>query len=92
MRRFDDWVTDRGIHRRGVERFLEDRRHIGKHFLGRFVVWKSSGSTGEPGIFVQDRAALATYDALLAVQLQSSRLAGSYAWGPVPDAPSGKLR
>lgn len=81
MRRFDDWVTDRSVHRRGVERFLEDRRHIGEPFLGRFVVWKSSGSTGEPGIFVQDRAALATYDALLAVQLQSSRLAGSYAWG-----------
>ena len=81
MERFDDWVTDRSVTRRGVEAFLADRTHIGEQYLGRFVVWKSSGSTGEPGIFVQDREALATYDALLAVQLQSPPLAGRYAWG-----------
>ena len=81
MERFDDWVTDRGVTRRGVEAFLADRARIGERYLGRFVVWKSSGSTGEPGIFVQDAAALATYDALLAVQLQSPALAGRYAWG-----------
>ena len=67
--------------RRGVEVFLADRTHIGERFRDRFVVWKSSGSTGEPGIFVQDSAALAVYDALLAVQLQSAPLAARYAWG-----------
>jgi phenylacetate-coenzyme A ligase PaaK-like adenylate-forming protein len=81
MARFDDWTTDRRIDRRGVEAFLRDRSHIGDEYLGRFVVWKSSGSTGEPGIFVQDAAALTVYDALLAVQLQSAPLAGRYAWG-----------
>ena len=81
MRRFDDWVTDRRIDRAGVEAFLADRTNIGDLYLDRFVVWKSSGSTGEPGIFVQDAAALAVYDALLAVQLNSSHLAGRYAWG-----------
>ena len=81
MARFDDWVTDRSVDRRGVEVFLADRTHIGERFRDRFVVWKSSGSTGEPGIFVQDPAALAVYDALLAVQLQSAPLAARYAWG-----------
>lgn len=81
MTRFDDWTTDPRIDLRGIEGFLRDRNHIGEQFMGRFVVWKSSGSTGEPGIFVQDRVALSTYDALLAVQLQSAQLAGSYAWG-----------
>ena len=81
MARFDDWVTDRTVDRRGVEAFLRDRTHIGDEYLGRFLVWKSSGSTGEPGIFVQDAAALCVYDALLAVQLQSALLAGRYAWG-----------
>ena len=46
-------------------------------------MWKSSGSTGEPGIFVQDESALATYDALIAAQLSGARLAGPYAWGLV---------
>jgi len=45
------------------------------------VIWKSSGSTGEPGIFVQDATALSTYDALLHAQLQSAALAGRYAVG-----------
>jgi phenylacetate-CoA ligase len=81
MARFDDWITDPDITRRGVEAFLEDRTHIGEQYLGRYVVWKSSGTTGEPGIFVQDASALSTYDALLAVQLQSARLAARYALG-----------
>ena len=59
MARFDDWVTDRSIDRAGVEAFLADRTHVGERFLDRFVVWRSSGSTGEPGIFVQDANALA---------------------------------
>src|SRR6266571_2733383 len=80
MAHFDDWLTDPRVDRAGIEAFLADRTHIGERYLDRYVVWKSSGSTGEPGIFVQDESALATYDALIAVQL-SGRLAGPYAWG-----------
>jgi putative adenylate-forming enzyme len=81
MARFDDWVTDRRVDRRGVEAFIADRSHIGDRYLGRYVVWKSSGSTGEPGIYVQDDGALAVYDAMLALQLQAPHLAGRYAYG-----------
>ena len=81
MAHFDDWVTDRRLHRRGVEAFLADRSHIGECHLDRYVIWKSSGSTGEPGIFVQDAEALAVYDALIGVQLQAPALAGRYALG-----------
>jgi putative adenylate-forming enzyme len=80
MANFDDWATERQIDRRGVERFLADRSHIGDDYLGRFVVWKSSGSTGEPGIYVQDRDAVSTYDALLIVQLQSLQVVARYVW------------
>ena len=75
MARFDDWVTDRSIRRDDVDRFLSDRRQVGERFLGRYVVWKSSGTTGEPGIYVQDPLALDVYDALIAVQMGSGRLA-----------------
>ncbi|MBS0327946.1 MAG: phenylacetate--CoA ligase family protein [Proteobacteria bacterium] len=78
MDRFDDWVTDRQLRRSGVEAFLADRANIGEFYLGRYAIWKSSGSSGEPGIFVQDRGALATYDALLSAQLTSAAIAGRY--------------
>ncbi|MBK9609226.1 MAG: phenylacetate--CoA ligase family protein [Betaproteobacteria bacterium] len=81
MARFDDWVTDQAIRRRGVDAFLADRTHIGERYLGRYIVWKSSGSTGEPGIYLQDDAALAVYDALVAVQLAAPDLAAGCAAG-----------
>ena len=81
MARFDEWATDRSVTKRAVEAFLADRSHIGQLFLGKYLIWKSSGSTGELGIFVQDRGALAVYDALLAVEMQSPRVASRYAWG-----------
>jgi len=83
MANFDGWSTDRDVTRDRVDAFLADRTHIGARFLDRYVVWKSSGSTGEPGIFVQDEFALSTYDALVAVQLAQARLAGRYAHGVI---------
>jgi putative adenylate-forming enzyme len=76
MARFDDWVADPAIHRRDVDAFLADRTQIGERYLGRYIVWKSSGSTGEPGIYIQDDDALSVYDALVAVQLAGNHLAG----------------
>ena len=76
MARFDDWVTDTAIRRTNIDAFLADRTHIGDRYLGRYVVWRSSGSTGEPAIFVQDDDALAVYDALIAVQLADANLVG----------------
>ncbi len=81
MASFDDWVTDPDVDRAGVAAFLADPAGIGESYRGRYVIWKSSGTTGEPGIYVQDEEALATYDALIAVQLQAVQVAGRYAWG-----------
>ncbi|MES2090994.1 MAG: AMP-binding protein [Pseudomonadota bacterium] len=68
MSQFDDWVTDPALHLDALRRFTADRSRIAEPFLGRYVVWESSGSSGEPGIFVQDAAAMAVYDALEAVR------------------------
>ena len=73
MSRFDDWVTDRAIRLADVQQFVADRTRIGEGFLGRYAVWESSGSTGEPGLFLHDAAALAVYDALEAVRRHSPR-------------------
>jgi phenylacetate-coenzyme A ligase PaaK-like adenylate-forming protein len=69
MARFDDWVTDRAITRSSVERFVGNAANVGHAYLGRYAVWKSSGTTGEPGLFVHDAGALASYDALDSLRL-----------------------
>jgi phenylacetate-CoA ligase len=64
MAHFDDWVTDREVTRQGVEMFLEDKTRIGYPFLNRYLLYTSSGSTGERAIFVQDKNALIRYRTL----------------------------
>ena len=68
MARFDEWVADPRLRLPALRRFTADRRRIGQSFDERYVVWESSGSSGEPGIFVQDAQAMAVYDALEALR------------------------
>jgi phenylacetate-coenzyme A ligase PaaK-like adenylate-forming protein len=68
MQRFDEWVTDPALRIDALRRFIADHERIGDDHLGRYQVWESSGSTGEPGVFVQDAQALAVYDALEALR------------------------
>ena len=72
MADFEGWCTDPRIRRAAVERFLADRTRIGATFLGGYHVWKSSGTSGTPGIFLQDRHSMAVYDALVAAQCDES--------------------
>jgi phenylacetate-CoA ligase len=76
MASFGTWCTDRAVTRDAVDRFVAQRAQIGEFFLGRYLVWTSSGSTGEPGIYVQDRGALAAYDALVSLHLAGTVFAG----------------
>ncbi|MBL0726630.1 phenylacetate--CoA ligase family protein [Piscinibacter sp. HJYY11] len=64
MARFDEWVTDPALHLDAVRRFMRDSDRIGTPGPGGYMVWQSSGSSGEAGVFVQDDAAMAVYDAL----------------------------
>lgn len=64
MRRFDDWVCDPALRLPGLLAFTADPERIAQPYLGRYQVWESSGTSGEPAVFVQDAAAMAVYDAL----------------------------
>ena len=68
MDRFDDGVTDPCLTLAGVRAFVADPARIGTPCLGHYTVWESSGSGGEPGLYVQDAAAMAVYDALEALR------------------------
>lgn len=64
MAHFDDWATDRAVTRVATELFLADKTRVGHHFLNRYLLYTSSGSTGEQAIFVQDKNALIHYRTL----------------------------
>lgn len=73
MQHFDQWVTDPAIGWQGVQRWLTDRQAIGLPYLGRYLVWASSGSSHEPGVFIQDAQSMAVYDALEALRCNRPR-------------------
>lgn len=70
MAGFDDWATDRRITLEGARAFLARDDNIADAWLGRYMVWTSSGTSGEPGLFVQDAASLGAYDAIDALRLR----------------------
>ena len=82
MERFDEWVTDPKLGLDALRRFTVDPRRIGQPFLGRYAVWESSGSSGEPAMFVQDARSLAVYDALEAFRRPPLRPMLQHWWDP----------
>ncbi|WP_296490245.1 AMP-binding protein [Rhodoferax sp.] len=64
MDRFDDWVTDPHLKLHELQAFAADPERIGEPFLGEYLVWESSGTSHQPGIFVQNAQTMAVYDAL----------------------------
>jgi putative adenylate-forming enzyme len=68
MDNFDAWITDPQIRLDGVQVFIDDVANVGQLYLDQFAIWTSSGTTGEPGIFIQDKSALNVYSALALIR------------------------
>jgi putative adenylate-forming enzyme len=80
MRHFNEWVCDRQVRRKELDAFIADPSRMAQPYLGRYTVWESSGTSGEPGIFLQDAASMAVYDSL-----ESLRHGGASPWAwPMP--------
>ena len=71
MAHFDDWVTDPTLTLAGLQAFTADSGRIGQPYLGKYLVWESSGTSHQPGIFVQSAQAMAVYDALESLRRSS---------------------
>lgn len=68
MADFGGWVTDPALKLDALRAFTADPTRIGQPWLGRYMVWESSGTSGQPGVFVQDAQAMAVNDALEALR------------------------
>lgn len=64
MERFDEWVCDPDLKLDQLRAFTAERGNIGEPYLGRYLLWESSGTSGTAGVFVQDARCMALYDAL----------------------------
>ena len=73
MARFDDWVTDPQLKLTELRAFTADPERIGVAYLDKYLIWESSGTGCQPGIFVQDARTMAVYDALEALRRSTPR-------------------
>ncbi len=73
MGSFDEWVTDPRLKLDALRAFAADPTRLAEAYLGRYMVWVSSGTSGQPGVFVQNTQAMAVYDALEALRRDAPR-------------------
>src|ERR1051326_3650002 len=80
MLRFDDWVTDSDVRRSDLERWIGDLSHLGRDYLGKYLVCTISGSSGTPAILVLDHRELAVMNGLGYARAQSNLLSRRILW------------
>lgn len=73
MANFDDWLTDRSVSKRDVERFMENPDNIGRKLNGRYLVNTTSGSTGRPAIVLYDKTTMNIVSALAVLRAVAKR-------------------
>ncbi len=54
MAHFDDWLTDRRVKLADINGFMEDPDNIGRKLRGKYLVFTTSGSTGNPLVMLCD--------------------------------------
>ncbi len=80
MAHFDEWVTDPAVTRTGVEAFVADPARVGDLYLGRYLIWTTSGTTGVPALLVQDRRSLRVLDLLRYIRMDPVTLTPHVLW------------
>lgn len=58
MARWDDWITDRSVSFADVSRFMENNDNIGRKLNGKYWVFTTSGSTGDPLVMLCDNTVM----------------------------------
>ena len=57
MENWNDWVCDREITLEEVEKFMEDKDNLGRKLKNKYLVFTTSGSTGNPLVSIYDKTA-----------------------------------
>lgn len=54
MAHWNDWITDRSVDLTEIQRFMEDLDNIGRKWNGKYLIYTTSGSTGNPLVSLCD--------------------------------------
>ena len=54
MEHWNDWITDRNLTLSEVEKFMEDPNNIGRKIKNKYMIFTTSGSTGNPLVSIYD--------------------------------------
>ena len=57
MQNFDRWITDPSVHLAAINNFMKDKDNIGRKFRRKYLVFTTSGSTGNPSVVLYDKQA-----------------------------------
>ena len=74
MAHFDDILTDRNITMRRVEMFTKDVENVGRMIDGRYLIFKTSGSTGNPAVVLYDQQNIDVSSAVAAFRTFARRV------------------
>ena len=77
MASFDDVLTDREITMKKIESFTCDPDNIGRKIDGKYLVFKTSGSTGVPAVILYDDQAIDVSSAVAAFVLSRGKKTSS---------------
>ena len=73
MADFDRVVTDRRVTKKAIDAFCTDLDHIGRMFNGKYLVFRTSGSTGNPAVVLYDKNCIDVASAVAACRAFARR-------------------
>lgn len=73
MAHFDEILTDRSVSMARVQAFTQDLDNVGRMLDGKYLVFKTSGSTGHPAVVLYDRGAVDVASAVAAFRTFARR-------------------
>lgn len=73
MKNFDSFITDRRITMKRIDEYTADIDNIGKMIDGRYLIFKTSGSTGNPAVVLYDKGAVDVSSAVAAFRTFARR-------------------
>jgi phenylacetate-coenzyme A ligase PaaK-like adenylate-forming protein len=68
MAHFDDWITDRSVKLADINEFMQNYDNIGRKFHSKYLVFTTSGSTGNPLVTLCDKTSNSMMGAINAMR------------------------
>jgi len=68
MKNFDNWITDNTITMERINEFTKTKENIGRMIDDKYLIFKTSGSTGNPAIVLYDKQNIDVASAVAALR------------------------